>query len=233
MNEEPGEDRDYLTARQDTWDFGTLGVQTKRAIAERRNISYSYSEVSDEDDREAGSAYAQRDRRGSGEDLYATIKESRKVHLNVSSPVGAQDRAIQYTDIESSRYDTTPSNPGLFLESEGLHAGNTPNRSNDIFTLRTKARKDDAGRVRDLPHRAVPSSAVRRDLPEHSQIISRLLMPVMAQLRHQAIGYPAAIKSIDKLQDCLFEVEDETNGLVDTFIMNLIQKSNLVGEKVH
>lgn len=222
----------YQTARQDSWDFGTVSAQDGQAIIDKRNRSYSYSESSED---EAPMSDTEGANYGGSHDIsvdpYATVKEVRKIDLNANLTVQPKkNQAIRNPDRESRVAVGSSSMPKHVSGHLSGHDDYIPGREAASWTLRN------TGPTRNLPNSngnlpsEVSSPAVCDDRTAQSQLFANLLLPVMAQLRAQATGYPIALKSIDKLQACLTEVENETNGLVETFIMNLVQTSNLLDD---
>lgn len=65
-----------------------------------------------------------------------------------------------------------------------------------------------------------PSATIK--VQDQSPIYRQVIAPSLEALRRQAKGYPVALKSISKLEACLLEVEEETTGLVDTFVVTMM-----------
>lgn len=213
--------RDYDTSREDRWDFGTVGPRNRHTIADLRELSYGHSSYD-----EPSSNHERPGRRDEWQqDPHATIKEVRKPSAKAKLTIGAQDHE-DHTERYFSMHDTIstiPNNSG----DDANHFEDTFGRADMVFTLRDKGTISRSEACRRTSHNG-PAAVPARIWNDRSPIISQVLLPAMAQLRAQATGYPVALRSIDKLQDCLFEVENETNGLVDTFILNLVQNSNLL-----
>ncbi|CCG83509.1 Putative uncharacterized protein [Taphrina deformans PYCC 5710] len=197
---ETGHEQDnqtYATARQDTWDFGTVRPQDRQAIIDRRNSSYAYSE-SDED-YEANSDY------GPGPSSPGTIRNIHRVDIN-ALPAEAGSREIQ-KPVQAKQYGH---------KFEVYHDEN-----NALDSESAQCRN--AGTIRQIESLAVPSQyGSKKPSRVLSPTFDQVILPSLAQLRSQAVGYPMALKSIDKLERCLNEVEEETNGIVDTFIVTLL-----------
>lgn len=200
----------HATTRQDTWDFGTIRPQDRQAIIDRRNSSYDYSDSDDQDDDEE---------EGTGQygticsySQPGTVRDLRKIDPNVAKrPTG-------------SRPDTK--------HDEGDNSGterfrpltvDLPEWKNSLGTAQSRQVSRVVGEVTG-PTRSAVAGQPENGTPgiQQSATFKQVILPSLAQLRAQAFGYPVALRSLDKLERCLAEIEGETTGIVDTFIVTIM-----------
>lgn len=184
------------------WDFGTIKAIDAQNIIDRRNSSYAYSDSSDESDGGAETGTS----RLVDHDIYQTIKQdnSGKSYPGTTHPSWREGQQGDWNNDYSQSF-TVRSN-------HESHLGITTSKA-AIYRDQSTTK----GNVK-----------VEVSQPE-SLVLHNAIVPVLEQLRSQAAGYPVALKSIEKLRRCLFEVETETSGLVDTFVMYLERET----KKIH
>lgn len=185
------------TVRQDTWDFGTVRPSDRQAIIDRRNKSYDWSS----DDEEPTGVYESSQSQSTNEkDPFATIRDMRGIDTNLLQAQLAES----FSDGLGSK----------------LSFDSVSDRSSDTIFSKREERKDSRARQSTGPS----SLSSGEDQLGQGSSYHRAIVPVLNDLRTRAEGFPVALKSIDQLQRCLLEVEHETTGLIDTFVVALVKK---------
>lgn len=214
------DDQRYATATQETWDFGTVRPVDRQAIIDRRNKSYDYS--SDDTEEPTGPYLSSPTRPSENVDPFATVKDMRKLDLNLKVP---NQYAIRHDD--GPNPSTSPLLPAYESSTYDRYDTASDHIDGTMFTKSgTKFQSGESANTTD------PSSvASREEMLGPGSSYHQTVMPVINEMRRRAEGYPVALKSIDQLHRCLLEIEADTNGLIDTFVVSLVKRG--VQENYH
>lgn len=213
----------FATANSDMWDFGTVKSKDKQAHIGKGSMSYVYSDSSDDGEESNGAC-----KPGTAQHNIHTPINSKSTSLNNHVDTACKAAGM----LGSQMHGAQSARQALGLGGSALLSHDTHNEYSDM-TIRTgdslfTNRRDHL--VEDKSSTTIGSTQHASDV--HSHIIQQndtfqnILLPVMADLRSQAVGYPVALKSIEKLQKCLLEAEIETSGLVDTFVAKIMARSS-------